>query len=64
MKAHRRTGYGVFDISRQIARRVQSEWEMVEQPDRPPALHFAAAVIPVARPAEPNRRREKRPLAA
>jgi hypothetical protein len=31
-----KTGYGVFDITRQIARRVKLEWEAVESTPRPP----------------------------
>ena len=46
MKAKRRTGYGVFDISRQIARRVQREWEMVESPPRLP-MSLTAELIPL-----------------
>lgn len=40
MNAKRRTGYGYFDISRQVARRIRTEWEMVESPDAPPPMRI------------------------
>jgi hypothetical protein len=46
----RRTGYGVYDLTRQVARRLQQEWEMVETPPRPARLE--AQVIPLS-PARP-----------
>ncbi len=65
MHAKRRTGYGIFDISRQVARRVQSEWEMVEQPGRTPPSALTASVLrPLVRPQAESRPTEKRPLAA
>ena len=62
MKAKRRTGYGVFDISREVARQIQQEWEMVESPPRPP-MRLTAEVIPMP-PPEDHPKIEKRPLAA
>ncbi len=62
MNPKRRTGYGVFDISREIARRVQKEWEMVESPARPPRL--TPLMIPLPRPDPALPKGEKRPLAA
>jgi hypothetical protein len=69
MNSKRRTGYGVYDITRQVARRLQQEWEAVENPP-----HFgvlAGARFPtgprplaVAISSEPPREKEKRPLAA
>ncbi|MEI6465553.1 MAG: hypothetical protein WCQ89_12580 [Verrucomicrobiota bacterium] len=44
----RRTGYGVYDLTRQIARRLQQEWEMVETPPHP--ARFDANVIPMSPP--------------
>ena len=48
MNSKRRTGYGVYDITRQIARRLQQEWEVVECPPRPPRP--AAKIIVLPRP--------------
>lgn len=56
------TGYGTFDLSRQIARRVQREWEMVESPSRQSWPLLAAFSRPVLHPAPMPK--EKRPLAA
>ncbi len=65
MHAKRRTGYGIFDISRQVAPRVQAEWEMVEQPGRSSLPHITGGVLPpVVAPQAERRRTEKRPLAA
>ena len=63
--AQRRSNYGLFTITRQIARRVQLEWEMVETPSpRPRFLDFP--LTGEATPALPLKpvRTEKRPLAA
>lgn len=49
MKAKRRTGYGVFDITRQVARLIQEEWEMVESP-RPDWTRFKAGPFSPPRP--------------
>jgi hypothetical protein len=62
MKTKRRTGYGVFDISRQVARRIQKEWELVESPPRPP-MRLTAEAIPMS-PPDDRPGTEKRQLAA
>lgn len=62
MKTKRRTGYGVFDISRQVARRIQQEWEMVESPPRPP-MRLTAEVIPMPS-IDHSKKYEKRAMAA
>lgn len=69
MNSKRRTGYGVYDITRQVARRLQQEWEMVENPPRLALLaHLEPArwVLPltVAISSERPPEKEKRPLAA
>lgn len=69
MNSQCRSGYGVFDLSRQVARRLRQEWEMVENP---PRLNLAPAALPCPRgwpqprgtAAEPAPGKEKRPLAA
>ncbi|MBL9213203.1 MAG: hypothetical protein JNL92_22260 [Opitutaceae bacterium] len=69
MNSKRRTGYGVYDLTRHVARRLQQEWEMVESPPRlallaqpgPRRWELPLAVaISSERPVE----KEKRPLAA
>ncbi len=61
---HRRTNYGVFNVTRQIARRVQLEWEMIESPaPRSRFLDFPLAGDTPPPPPTPARK-EKRPLAA
>jgi hypothetical protein len=45
----RRTGYGIHDYSRSVARRVRQAWEAVESPELP-----SRRSVPI----------EKRPLAA
>lgn len=69
MNSKRHTGYGVYDITRHVARRLQQEWEMVENPSRPALLgpldrgHWElplTVAISSERPVE----KEKRPLAA
>ncbi len=62
MKAKHRTGYGIFDLSRQVARRVQAEWDMVEQPN-PPPMRLTSEFFPRPASTQPPRP-EKRPLAA
>ena len=62
-----KTGYGTFDITRQIAKRIQLEWDMVEQPSTAPRfLNFPCAEVPVKKPLRLHavRTTEKRPLAA
>lgn len=60
---HSRTGYGVWDLSRQVARRVQREWETIESPPWPPTL-LAAPPCPLPPPPPLPNRTERRPLAA
>jgi len=60
---HSHTGYGVWDITRQVARRVQQEWEAVESPPRPPLLMLPVCPRPVGRD-DATRKTERRPLAA
>lgn len=62
MSPNRKTGYGVFDLTRQVARRVQAEWEAVENPPRPPHLFRPAAPSPAV--SLPPRPRPRPPLAA
>jgi hypothetical protein len=69
MNSKRRTGYGVYDITRQVARRLQQEWEMVENPPRLALLANPAAAcwdlpMAVAILSEQPPGKEKRPLAA
>lgn len=69
MNSKARTGYGVYDITRQVARRLQQEWEAVENPPRLGALtgvgfSSGARRVTVAISSEPPRDKEKRPLAA
>lgn len=47
MKTKRRTGYGVFDLSRQVARRIQQEWDMVESPRRQAPMSQSTEVSPL-----------------
>ncbi len=62
MKAKRRTGYGVFDLTRQVARRIQQEWENVESP---PRLHMRPlGAVESTQPKHPPAKSEKQPLAA
>ena len=69
MNSKRRTGYGVYDITRQVARRLQQEWEMVENPPRlallanPGPAHWELPLT-LAISSERPPGREKRPLAA
>ena len=65
MNSKRRTGYGTFDLSRQIARRVQKEWETVENAadvTRLATTVFARRTSAMA--LRSVRAKEKRPLAA
>jgi hypothetical protein len=62
MNPKRRTGYGVYDISRQIARRLQQEWEMVERPAT--TTRPIAVVIPFPRPGDTWPPKDRRPMAA
>jgi len=69
MNSKRRTGYGVYDITRQVARRLQQEWEMVENPPRIALLANAGRArwgLPLTRAISSERppEKEKRPLAA
>ncbi len=69
MNSKRRTGYGVFDLTRHVARRLQQEWEVVENPPRPSLRSGrspARGELPLAFGLASDRslRREKRPLAA
>ncbi len=50
MPSKYRTGFGVYDRSRQVARRVQQEWELIET--SPPARDHAE-IIPFPPPEEP-----------
>jgi len=50
MNSKRHTGYGVYDITRHVARRLRQEWEAVENPPRP------------AWPSNPGHGRWERPL--
>jgi hypothetical protein len=63
MNLRHRTGYGVYDLSRQVARRLQQEWEAVESPAafRRPAAADGER-IRIGR--EKTAGKEKRPLAA
>jgi hypothetical protein len=60
MNSKRRTGYGVYDITRQVARRLQQEWEMVENPG--PARWELPLTVAISSERPPEK--EKRPLAA
>jgi len=63
MNSKHRTGYGLHDLSRQIARRVQREWEAVEFAPPPPRQDADVILFPA--PADPTPPpTEKRPLAA
>lgn len=62
MKAKRRTGYGVFDLTRQVARRIQQEWESVESPPRLPMRPPVA--VDSAQPKHHPTKSEKQALAA
>jgi hypothetical protein len=62
MKSKHRTNYGVFDLSRQIARRVQREWETVESPPPPQCQPDLIQLLPFEDPWRPPSGR--RPLAA
>lgn len=69
MNSKRHTGYGVFDITRHVARRLQQEWEAVESPPRrsvgSDALPFGRFwPLTVAISSERPPEKEKRPLAA
>ena len=69
MNSKRRTGYGVYDITRHVARRLQQEWEMVENPPRPVLLGSPGRgrwelPLTVAISSERPVEKEKRPLAA
>lgn len=69
MNSKRRTGYGVYDITRHVARRLQQEWEMVENPPRPvllgpPGRGRWQLPLTVAISSERPVEKEKRPLAA
>lgn len=60
---HSRTGYGVWDLSRQVARRVQQEWETIESPPWPATL-LAAPAGELPPPPPLPQPTERRPLAA
>jgi hypothetical protein len=62
MNSKRRTGYGVYDLSRQVARRLQQEWEAVECPSRPAG--WSAKIIVLPRPDRHPARIQRQPLAA
>ncbi len=62
MSPKRHTGYGVWDISRQVARRVQQERERVESPSF--ALKRMAEWAPLPPKVVSPTSREKRPWAA
>ena len=69
MNSKRRTGYGVVDLTRHVARRLQQEWEMVENPPRRALLADSARgrwelPLTVAISSERPVEKEKRPLAA
>jgi hypothetical protein len=69
MNSKRRTGYGVYDITRHVARRLQQEWEMVENPPRLALLANPGPArwglpLTVAISSERPVEKEKRPLAA
>ena len=69
MNSKRRTGYGVFDLTRHVARRLQQEWEMVENPPRRALLVDSACArweLPLTAASSSERpvEKEKRPLAA
>ena len=46
MNSKRHTGYGIYHLTRQVAQRIQREWEAVESPVRP--AHWGE-VIPFPR---------------
>jgi len=50
MNSKRHTGYGIYYLSRQIAQRIQQEWEAVESPTRP--AHWGE-IIPFPRSGAP-----------
>ena len=52
--ARSHTGYGVFDLNRQVARRVRRAWEMVENPTRP--WNAGPHVLPAPQPESLHRR--------
>jgi hypothetical protein len=62
MNPKRRTGYGVWDITRQVARRLQQERELVESPAWP--LQRVLPFTPSVRPSAPPRPSERPRLAA
>jgi hypothetical protein len=62
MNSKRKTGYGVVDISRQIARRVQKDWEMVENP--PVVAALMGSIINFPTPQDPRPPTSQRALAA
>ena len=65
MNSKRRTGYGTFDLSRQIARRVQKEWETVENAADLARLATTGSVRRASvLPLRSVFAKEKRPLAA
>lgn len=65
MKEHSHTGYGVWDITRKMARRVQQDWDAVESPPRSAELMGSdGKVIMFAPPPPPPTPQETRPLAA
>ena len=59
MNPKRRTGYGVWDITRQVARRIQLERERVESPawPLPRVLPFSVVPRPPTQPRPPERQR-------
>jgi hypothetical protein len=60
---HSHTGYGVWNITRQIARRIQQEREAVESPPLLPWLLSPVQVYAPPLDRMPHKT-EKRPLAA
>jgi hypothetical protein len=63
VKINQRTGYGIYDLSRQVARRARKEWESVESPPLPRRLFGEVVAFPDRRDPWPPPA-DKRPQAA